>query len=175
LGVELFDVMLKSNPSVIGVNGDKTVLVQLVGGSDQKIVESIKSTFTFTDNSKPVSNLKTYTNAQYAFSLKYPSDWTIKDLSLIDSSKNKCPVVKIESPARYGVPGYENDLGSYRILISACTDIFDPSKIKSIADFGNFEPNQQSWWGMHLADPVRKTSPEYSIGQTIISSFVLTK
>ena len=48
---------------------------------NQPEVDQILSTFEFTDSSGSMSDLETYTNTKYHYSLKYPSGWEINDES----------------------------------------------------------------------------------------------
>ena len=114
---------------------------------------------------------KTYTNTQYGFEIKYPSDWKITDKSMTDANTNiKYPAINIESPFRSDLMGYQGIPVSYRILI------YRPEKtIVSIADFGSNQKPAQSWWNLSVGKAVKEATPEYKIGEQIISTFKFTK
>ncbi|MFA5934335.1 MAG: hypothetical protein WC827_00395 [Candidatus Paceibacterota bacterium] len=109
---------------------------------------------------------KTYTNTWGGFEVKYPSDWKIIDKSNINNTSNAVTVsITVESPLRYNFPGYQSIGVSYRVLI-----YMPDGRIESIADFGSNQP-AQSWWNLDVSKATKEASPEYLVGQNIISSF----
>ncbi len=58
---------------------------------------------------------KTYTNAQYGFSLLYPEDWKMYDSSFTRSQGNRVPYIAVASPIRYDFSGYEK-IGAHFLL-----------------------------------------------------------
>ena len=136
-------------------------------GEPTKSLGDIINNIPISTTTNKTSDWKVYTNTQYGFEVKYPSDWKITDKSMTDSTINtKYPSVNIESPLRYDLPGYINIATSYRILI------YRPeAEIISIADFGSNEKPAQSWWNTNVTKATKEATDEYKVGQQIISSF----
>lgn len=84
-------------------------------------VNQILSTFKFSD---PTAGWKTYTNTQYGYSFKYPSDWVIVPNGVNDISMNTTQQVFLRSPATIaGISAKTINLAySYDLVVSYFSD-----------------------------------------------------
>lgn len=140
--------------------------------TQQVVINNISiATSTSENKSDELKDWKTYTNKEYGFEIKYPSDWSFKDIS----SSTRNPSIVIKSKTRLNLPGYENVPVYFRAVI--ISNLSNTGKV--ISKTGHFStikevPNQQDAFNVNINQQTEENTNEYKIWQQILSTFKFT-